>query len=234
MFPNYDDCYLLTATGATPPTGAPIDRAPGALSIKINCAPTSGSGGETGSAASSISTPSGSSSSAKPRPRRTSRGGAADALAASGSGVGVPHGRWKTTTFVAGLRSGGIAAPVALDGPINRIAFETYVDKVLVPELRPGDILIMDNLSSHKGPKVRELIEAARATLLFLPPYSPDFNPIENAFKKLKAHLRKAAERTVDGLEATQSDASSTSSHPPDAGTSSRPQDTMQLDRIPI
>lgn len=114
--------------------------------------------------------------------------------------VGVPHGHWKTTTFVAGLRSRGIAAPFVLDGPINRIAFETYVDKVLVPELEPGDIVIMDNLSSHKGPRVREMIEAAGATLLFLPPYSPDFNPIENAFSKLKAHLRKAAERSVDGL----------------------------------
>jgi transposase len=114
--------------------------------------------------------------------------------------VGVPHGHWKTTTFVAGLRSRCIAAPFVLDGPINRIAFETYVDKVLVPELEPGDIVIMDNLSSHKGPRVREMIEAAGATLLFLPPYSPDFNPIENAFSKLKAHLRKAAERTVNGL----------------------------------
>lgn len=113
---------------------------------------------------------------------------------------GVPHGHWKTTTFVAGLRSCGIAAPFVLDGPINRIAFEAYVDKVLVPELRSGDIVIMDNLSSHKGPRVREMIEAAGATLLFLPPYSPDFNPIENAFSKLKAHLRKAAERTIDGL----------------------------------
>lgn len=114
--------------------------------------------------------------------------------------VGVPHGHWKTTTFVAGLRRCGIAAPFVLDGPINRIAFEAYVEKVLVPELRPGDIVIMDNLSSHKGPRVREVIEAAGASLLFLPPYSPDFNPIENAFAKLKAHLRKAAERTVDGL----------------------------------
>jgi transposase len=114
--------------------------------------------------------------------------------------VGVPHGHWKTTTFVAGLRSRGIAAPFVLDGPINRLAFETYVDKVLVPELTPDDIVIMDNLSSHKGPRVREMIEAAGATLLFLPPYSPDFNPIENAFSKLKAHLRKAAERTVDSL----------------------------------
>ena len=87
-----------------------------------------------------------------------------------------------------------------LDGPIHRTAFETYVDKVLVPELEPGDIVIKDNLSSHKGPRVRETIESAGATLLFLPPYSPDFNPIENGFSKLKAHLRKAAERTIDGL----------------------------------
>ena len=114
--------------------------------------------------------------------------------------VGVPHGHWKTTTLVAGLKASGIVAPFVLDRPISRIAFETYVGRVLVPELRPGDIVIMDNLSSHKGPRVREMIEAAGASLLFLPPYSPDFNPIENAFSKLKAHLRKAAERTVDGL----------------------------------
>lgn len=94
----------------------------------------------------------------------------------------MPHRHWKTTTFVARLRSHGIAAPFVVDGPINRIAFETYVDKVLVPELEPGDIVITDNLSSHKGPTVRKMIEAAGATLLFLPPYSPDFNPIGNAF----------------------------------------------------
>lgn len=114
--------------------------------------------------------------------------------------IGVPHGHWKTTTFVAGLKTTGMAAPLVLDGPINRIAFETYVEKVLVPELGSGDIVIMDNLSSHKGTRVREMIEAAGASLRFLPPYSPDFNPIENAFAKLKAHLRRAAERTVDGL----------------------------------
>ena len=112
----------------------------------------------------------------------------------------VPHGHWKTTTFVAGLRQDGIVAPFVLDGPINRPAFETYVARVLVPELRPGDLVIMDNLSSHKGPRVRELIEAVGASLLYLPPYSPDFNPIENAFAKLKALLRKAAERTVAAL----------------------------------
>jgi transposase len=114
--------------------------------------------------------------------------------------VGVPHGHWKTTTVVAGLRTSGVVAPFVLDGPINRNAFELYVEKILVPELTPGDIVVMDNLSSHKGPAVRAMIEAAAAELLYLPPYSPDFNPIENAFSKLKALLRKAAERTVDGL----------------------------------
>ena len=114
--------------------------------------------------------------------------------------VGVPHGHWKTMTFVAGLRLEGVVAPFVLDGPMNRAAFEAYVERVLVPELRPGEVVLMDNLSSHKGPSVRALIEVAGARLLYLPPYSPDFNPIENAFAKLKALLRKAAERTVDGL----------------------------------
>ncbi|MES2494425.1 MAG: IS630 family transposase [Pseudomonadota bacterium] len=113
---------------------------------------------------------------------------------------GVPHGHWKTTTLVAGLRRTGMVAPMVLDGPINRDAFVAYVRQVLVPDLSPGDIVIMDNLSSHKAPAAREAIEAAGAKLLFLPPYSPDFNPIEQAFSKLKAHLRKAAERTIHGL----------------------------------
>ena len=103
-------------------------------------------------------------------------------------------------TVVAALTLRGMIAPFVLSGPINRAAFEAYVAQVLVPELRPGDIIVMDNLSSHKGPKVRAMIETAGASLLFLPPYSPDFNPIENAFAKLKALLRKAAERTVAGL----------------------------------
>jgi transposase len=114
--------------------------------------------------------------------------------------VGVPHGHWKTTTFVGALTTRGFIAPFVLDGPINRDAFETYVAKVLVPELRSGDVVIMDNLSSHKGLRVREMIEVAGATLLYLPLYSPDFNPIENAFTKLKELLRKAAERSVEGL----------------------------------
>jgi transposase len=95
---------------------------------------------------------------------------------------------------------------MVLDGPINRIAFEAYVEQVLVPELGPGDIVVMDNLSSHKSPAVRQAIEAAGASLLYLPPYSPDFNPIENAFARLKALLRAAAERTVDGLWSTIGD----------------------------
>jgi transposase len=112
----------------------------------------------------------------------------------------IPHGHWKTTTFVAGLRITGMTAPLVFDGPINARVFEAYVEQFLAPTLRPGDIVIMDNLSSHKGPKVGELIQAAGASLRYLPPYSPDFNPIEKAFAKLKAHLRKAAERTVGGL----------------------------------
>jgi len=112
----------------------------------------------------------------------------------------IPHGHWKTTTFIAGLRNSGMVAPMALDGPINGVAFQAYVDQILVPELKPGDIVIMDNLGSHKGARVRAAIEAAGAKLLYLPPYSPEFNPIENAFAKLKAMLRKAAARTVESL----------------------------------
>ena len=115
----------------------------------------------------------------------------------------IPHGHWKTTTFVAGLRLTGLVAPMVLDGPINRNAFQAYVDQVLVPALSPGDVVVMDNLGSHKGPAVRGVIEAAGARLLYLPPYSPDFNPIENAFAKLKALLRKAAERSIDALWTT-------------------------------
>lgn len=114
--------------------------------------------------------------------------------------AGVPHGHWKTTTFVAGLSRTGMIAPWVLDGPMNGDAFTTYVTRVLVPALSPGNVVIMDNLSSHKAPAVRTAIEAAGARLLFLPPYSPDFNPIEMAFSKLKAYLRKAAERTIHGL----------------------------------
>ncbi len=112
----------------------------------------------------------------------------------------IPHGHWRTTTFVAGIRLSGIDAPMVIDGPINGEIFLAYVRRVLVPTLRAGDTVIMDNLGSHKGNAVREAIETAGADLVFLPPYSPDFNPIENAFSKLKALLRKAAARTRDAL----------------------------------
>jgi transposase len=112
----------------------------------------------------------------------------------------IPHGHWKTTTFVAGLRSSELTAPCVIDGPMNGDAFLAYVEQVLAPTLRPGDTVILDNLSAHKVPGVREAIEVAGAMLLYLPPYSPDFNPIEQLFAKLKALLRKAAERSVEGL----------------------------------
>ena len=112
----------------------------------------------------------------------------------------VPHGHWKTTTFVAGLRTNALTAPCVIDGPMNGDAFLAYVEQILVPTLKPGDIVVMDNLSSHKLPAIREAIEAAGARLLYLPPYSPDFNPIEQLFAKLKAALRKAAERSVESL----------------------------------
>jgi transposase len=112
----------------------------------------------------------------------------------------VPHGRWRTTTFLAALRHDRIDAPWLLDGPINGESFRTYVEKVLVPTLKPSDIVIADNLGSHKGKAVRKAIRAAGAKLLFLPKYSPDLNPIEQVFAKLKHLLRQAAPRTVEAL----------------------------------
>jgi transposase len=112
----------------------------------------------------------------------------------------VPHGHWKTSTFVAGLRYDGITAPLVIDGAMNGIVFLAYVEQFLAPTLAPGDIVIMDNLSSHKVAGVREAIEARGAGLIYLPAYSPDLNPIEQAFAKLKALLRKAAARTVEAL----------------------------------
>jgi transposase len=114
----------------------------------------------------------------------------------------VPYGHWKTSTFIAALRCDRIEAPWILDGPVNAEAFKTYVEKVLAPTLRPGDLVIMDNLSSHKGKAVRQAIRAAGAKLIFLPKYSPDLNPIEQVFAKLKHLLRKAAARTVETLTA--------------------------------
>jgi transposase len=110
----------------------------------------------------------------------------------------VPHGHWQTMTFLAALRHDRIDAPCVLDGPINGESFLVYVERFLVPTLQPGDIVVMDNLGSHKSRAVRLALRAAGAKLLFLPPYSPDLNPIEQVFAKLKALLRKAAERTVE------------------------------------
>jgi transposase len=111
-----------------------------------------------------------------------------------------PWGHWKTTTFTVGLRCDGLVAPFVLDGPMNGEAFLVYVGKILVPALSPGDIVVMDNLAAHKVQGVRSLIEDAGAKLLYLPPYSPDLNPIEMAFAKLKTLLRGAAERSVEAL----------------------------------
>ena len=110
----------------------------------------------------------------------------------------APHGRWRTLTFLAALRHDRLTAPCVIDGPINGESFLAYIEQVLVPTLRPGDIVVFDNLGSHKGKAVRRSIRAAGAKLFFLPPYSPDLNPIEQVFAKLKTLLRKAAERSVD------------------------------------
>ena len=114
----------------------------------------------------------------------------------------VPHGHWKTTTLIAGLRLDGLAAPMVVDGAMNGDMFTAYTEIILAPTLAPGDIVILDNLPAHKVTGARTAIEAKGAFMLFLPPYSPDFNPIEQAFAKLKSILRKAAARTVDALEA--------------------------------
>ena len=114
--------------------------------------------------------------------------------------AGVPHGHWKTTTFIGALRLEGMTAPMVLDGPMTAAWFLAYTEQVLAPTLAAGDVVILDNLPAHKGSAIRQAVESTGASLLFLPPYSPDFNPIENAFSKLKALLRKAAARTVEDL----------------------------------
>jgi transposase len=119
----------------------------------------------------------------------------------------VPHGHWKTSTFLAALRHDGLVAPCVIDGAINGAAFRAYVEQFLAPTLKPGDLVVLDNLSSHKVAGVREAIEACGARLLYLPPYSPDLNPIELAFAKFKQLLRKAAARTIEALWSTIADA---------------------------
>jgi transposase len=112
----------------------------------------------------------------------------------------VPHGHWQTSTFLAALRCDRLTAPCVIDGPINGLTFQAYVEQILVPTLQPGDMVIIDNLGSHKGKAIRHAIERAGAFLLYLPPYSPDLNPIEQVFAKLKAMLRKTAARSLDAL----------------------------------
>ena len=153
----------------------------------------------------------------------------------------IAHGDWKTTTFTGALRLGGMTAPMVLDGPMNRTAFQACVEHVLVPTLHLGDTVTMDNLPAHKGRKVRRAIKAAGASLRYLPLYSPDLNPIENAFSKLKAILRKAAARTVDSLWNAMSTVSGTpfatrcrASHPRTAPATSPPQGMSRNDRIPL
>ena len=145
---------------------------------------------------------------------------------------GIPRGHWKTTTFVAGLRLTGMVAPFVLDGPMNRPAFLAYVTQVLVPALKPGDVVILDNLPAHKGNRVREAIEAAGASLLYLPPYSPDFNPIEKAFAKLKPSSKRSCAKPPSELSKASglpSAGSSTSSHRKSAPTTSQPPDTIRI-----
>jgi transposase len=112
----------------------------------------------------------------------------------------VPHGHWKTTTFLAALRHDGLTAPMVIDGAINGELFLAYVTKILLPTLHEGDIVVLDNLSSHKVAGVKEAIESIGARVIYLPPYSPDFNPIENVFSKLKTMLRKLKSRTMEDL----------------------------------
>lgn len=136
--------------------------------------------------------------------------GSADELATHLSGVAdarferlvvpVPAGHWKSTTFVAALRTDGLTAPTVVDGAMDRATFEAWVERQLVPTLRAGEVVVMDNLSAHTGPRVRQLVEGANCLVAYLPPYSPDLNPIERAWSKLKAELRAAAKRTVDDL----------------------------------
>lgn len=112
----------------------------------------------------------------------------------------VPHGHWKTTTFIAGLRQTGVVAPLALDGPMTGPVFRAYIEQMLAPALSPGDVVVLDNLAAHKVDGIRQAIAAASASILYLPPYSPDLNPIEQLFAKLKALLRKTAARTKGAL----------------------------------
>ncbi len=145
--------------------------------------------------------------------------------------LAVPHGHWKTTTLIAGMRSSGVVAPCVIDSPVNRVIFVAWTEQALVPELCPGDIVVMDNLSSHKGLNVQAMIKAAGARLLYLPPYSPDLNPIETCSPR----SRRCSEKRPRGpliLCGPPSGASSTTSRRQSARTCSPPQDTIQTGGI--
>ena len=143
----------------------------------------------------------------------------------------APHGRWRTLTFLAALRQDRVDAPCVVDGPINGSSFLAYVEQVLLPTLSPGDIVVMDNLGSHKRRAIRQAIRAVGAKLLFLPPYSPDLNPIEQVFAKLKTLLRKLDPRSIE-QPGRASASSSTPSAPKSAQTTSQTLDMPQPERI--
>ena len=145
----------------------------------------------------------------------------------------APFGRWRTLTFLAALRCDGLTAPCVIDGPINGVSFRAYVEQVLVPVLAPDDIVVMDNLGSHKGRAVRAAIRAAKAKLFFLPAYSPDLNPIEQAFAKMKTLLRKADARTIDETWRTIGPCS-TASRQKNAQTTFQTLDTLQPNQIAL
>ena len=147
--------------------------------------------------------------------------------------IGVPHGHYKTVTLVAGIRLRGLVAAKTYDRPINAALFEEWVENCLIPTLSKGDVVAMDNLPAHKGPRVEEMIKAVGAELRYLPPYSPDMNPIEKAFSKLKAHLRKIAERTVAALMRALGTCADIFK-PAECATTSPLADMIHLDRSPL
>jgi transposase len=145
----------------------------------------------------------------------------------------VPHGRWRTLTFLAALRHDCITAPCVIDGPINGASFRAYIEQFLVPTLNPGDVVVMDNLGSHKAKAVRRLIRTAGAKLFFLPRYSPDLNPIEQVFAKLKTLLRKTDPRTIEASWRNIATCSTISPRP-NAPITSPMLDTLQPNRITL
>ena len=145
----------------------------------------------------------------------------------------APFGHWRTQTFIAGLRINELSAPWVLDGPMNRAAFDIYIETQLAPTLLPGDVVIADNLSSHKSAKAQDILMAQGSWMLFLPPYSPDLNPIEMAYSKLKAHLRRLKARTFDALFQSVAQTCDLFLHT-NAETSSRPQDMSQIKWTPL